>query len=211
MKLRIWHNYQFNAWQPNFWDVIALLLVLSVIILLAWAASQISTPYHLGEALSISLNPKYLPRYALRSIFRILTGLFLSLAFTFVVGSAAAKNKHIERIAIPLIDILQSIPVLGYLSITIVIFIYLFPNSLWGPEWASIFMIFTAQAWNMCLGFYQSIKTIPYDLREASAMFQLSAWQRFWRLEVPFAMPSLMWNSMMSMSASWFFWWHPRR
>ena len=205
MKLRIWHNYQFNAWQPNFWDVIALLLVLSVIILLAWAASQISTPYHLGEALSISLNPKYLPRYALRSIFRILTGLFLSLAFTFVVGSAAAKNKHIERIAIPLIDILQSIPVLGYLSITIVIFIYLFPNSLWGPEWASIFMIFTAQAWNMCLGFYQSIKTIPYDLREASAMFQLSAWQRFWRLEVPFAMPSLMWNSMMSMSASWFF------
>ncbi len=205
MKLRIWRNNQFTSWRPNVWDVIVLLLVFSVFVILAWEAKQMATPYQIGDALPISLTVYHLPAYALRTVFRMAIAMIASLIFTFAIGSLAAKNKHAERIIIPLIDVLQSVPVLGFLSITIVWFMALFPRSLLGPECAAIFAIFTSQAWNMCLGFYQSLRTVPYDLREASAIFQLSAWQRFWRVEVPFAMPSLIWNMMMSMSAGWFF------
>lgn len=205
MKLRIWRNNQLAAWQPNVWDVVVLLIVVSILVMLAHGASQMSTPYHLGDSLPISLAPKNLPDYALRTTLRMFIALAASLLFTFVIGSLAAKNKHAERVIIPIIDILQSIPVLGYLSITMVAFIALFPNSLLGPECAAILAIFTGQAWNMFLGFYQCLKNVPHELREASAMFQLSGWQKFWRIEVPFAMPSLIWNTMMSMSASWFF------
>jgi NitT/TauT family transport system permease protein len=205
MKLRIWRNNQLAAWQPNIWDMVVLLLVFVIFVVLAHGASQMATPYRLGDQLPISLSVKYLPAYALRTTLRMFIALFASLLFTFFVGSLAAKNKHAERIIIPIIDIAQSIPVLGYLSITVVVFIALFPNSLLGPECAAILAIFTGQAWNMFLGFYQCLKNVPSDLREASAMFQLSPWQKFWRVEVPFAMPSLIWNTMMSMSASWFF------
>ena len=146
-----------------------------------------------------------LPFYALQSISRILIALFISLVFTFIVGTLAARNKHAERILIPAIDILQSVPVLGYLSITITAFIALFPGSLLGPTFCAIFVIFTAQVWNMTLGFYQSLRIIPADLMEAARMFNLTPWQRFWRIEVPFAMPNLLWNMMMSMSQSWVF------
>ena len=122
-----------------------------------------------------------------------------------IVGSLAAKNRRAEQIIIPAIDILQSVPVLSFLAITVTGFIRLFPNSLLGPECASIFVIFTAQVWNITFSFYQSLKMVPHDLCEAAAMFQLSAWQRFWKIEVPFSMPGLLWNMMMSMSASWFF------
>ena len=128
-----------------------------------------------------------------------------SILFTFIFATLAAKNKHAERIIIPIIDILQSVPVLAFLSITIVGFIRLFHGSMWGPECAAIFAIFTSQVWNMALSFYQSLRTIPNDLKEAADMFQLSLWQRFWRIEVPFGMPGLLWNAMMSMSGSWFF------
>jgi NitT/TauT family transport system permease protein len=205
MKLRIWRNNQFTAWQPNLWDVVALLLLFAIFVALAWGAGQMSTPYQVGDQLSISLSATYLPGYALRTTLRMFIALTASLLFTFVFGMLAAKNKHVEKIIIPVVDILQSVPVLGYLSIAMVACIALFPGSLMGPECAAILAIFTGQAWNMFLGFYQSLKTIPHDLREASAMFQLSGWQRFWRMEVPFAMPSLIWNMMMSMSASWFF------
>ena len=205
MKLQIWRNNQFTAWQPNIWDIVSLSLLFSIFVLLAWSAKQMATPYHLGEAIPISLSTKHLPAYAIRTILRIVIALFASLLFTFTIGTLAAKNKHAERIIIPAIDVLQSVPVLGFLSITIVGFIWLFPNSLLGPECASIFAIFVAQVWNMCLGFYQSLRTLPHDLREASSVFQLSSWQHFWRVDVPFAIPSLIWNTMMSLSASWFF------
>lgn len=190
---------------PNKWDFFAICLVLAVLFLLAWGSSQMTTPYHLGENIPITLSPSELPYYALRSVLRMFIALSCSLVFTLVVGTLAAKNRHAERLIIPLIDILQSVPVLGYLSITVVTFIALFPNSMLGPECAAILAIFTAQVWNMTLSFYQSMRTVPADLKEASRMFHLSPWQRFWRLEVPFAMPGLLWNIMMSMSASWFF------
>ncbi|MDE2296669.1 MAG: ABC transporter permease subunit, partial [Burkholderiales bacterium] len=106
---------------------------------------------------------------------------------------------------VPLLDILQSIPILGFLSITVTGFIALFPGNLFGVECAAIFAIFTSQAWNMAFSLYQSLRTVPAELQEAARVFQLSAWQRFWRLELPFAMPNLLWNMMMSMSGGWFF------
>lgn len=190
---------------PNYWDAIALLFILSVVVVFAWASMQMSKPYHLGQLTPIYLNPSYLPYYALSTVWRMIIAMFFSVLFTFTVATWAAKSQYAGRVIIPLIDILQSIPVLSFLSITVVGFIELFPGSWLGPEAAVIFVLFTAQAWNMALGFYQSLRTVPADMLEAADMFQLSAWQKFWRIEVPFAMPSLLWNSMMSMSASWFF------
>ncbi len=192
------------AMNPNLWDLVALFLVLALIVLLSSAAKQMSAPFQLGHASIISLSPSHLPNYALQSVLRMTIALICSLLFTFIFGTWAAKSRQAEKIIIPVIDILQSVPVLAFLSITIVGFIKLFPNSMLGPQCACVFLIFTAQAWNMALSFYQSMRTVPVEFKEAADMFHLSAWQRFWRIEAPFAMPALLWNMMMSMSASWF-------
>lgn len=189
----------------NRWDLLLFVLIFSVLFFMTWAGKQMATPYALGDQIPISLSPKALPFYALRTVLRMFIALVFSIGFTFTVGALAAKNRRAEQVIIPAIDILQSVPVLSFLAITITAFIRLFPNSLLGPECASIFVIFTAQVWNMTFGFYQSLKSVPHDLREAAAMFQLSPWQRFWKVEVPFSMSGLLWNMMMSMSASWFF------
>lgn len=190
---------------PNYWDLIALCLILGCLFLLGWGATQMDQPYHLGEVLPITLSPHQLPIYAVHTVLRMFIALFFSLLATFIFGTLAAKFLVAERMIIPMVDILQSIPALGFLSITVWGFIALFPGSRLGPECAAIFVIFTSQVWNMILSFYQSLRTLPVDLREASAMLGLSAWQRFWRVEVPFAMPGLLWNTMVSMSAGWFF------
>lgn len=189
----------------NRWDLLLLILVFSVLFFLGWAGQQMATPYSLGEPLPISLDPAKLPFYALRTVLRMFVALFFSIVFTFVVGSLAAKNRRAEQVIIPAIDILQSVPVLSFLAITITGFIHLFPGSLLGPECASIFVIFSAQVWNITFSFYQSLKNVPDDLLEVSAMFQLSPWQLFWKVEVPCSLSGLLWNMMMSMSASWFF------
>lgn len=189
----------------NRWDLLLLILVLSILFFLGWAGKQMATPYSLGESLPISLAPTQLPFYALRTVLRMFIALFFSIVFTFIVGALAAKHRRAEQIIIPAIDILQSVPVLSFLAITITGFIRLFPNSLLGPECAAIFVIFTSQVWNITFSFYQSLKMVPNDLREAAAMLQLSPWQRFWKVEVPYSMPGLLWNMMISMSASWFF------
>ena len=190
---------------PNRWDVLAILLVVGLIILFAWAGSHMTLPFHLGQQPKITLNPDALPLYALQTVLRMFIALTLSFVFTFVVATAAAKSARAGKIIIPLIDILQSVPILGYLSITVTGFIALFPGSMLGPACAAIFAVFVSQVWNMTLSFYQSLTTIPGELREATQVYQLSPWQRFWRLEVPFAMPGLLWNAMMSMSGGWFF------
>lgn len=190
---------------PNQWDIIAFFVVISVIAIFAWNAKQMTTPYHLGQAIPISLDPSNLPFYAGRTVVRMLIALFFSLLFTFTFGTWAAKSKRAARLIIPIIDVLQSVPILGFLSVTVTLFISLFPGSLLGPECAAIFVIFTSQAWNMALGFYQTVRSVPAEVKEAALMFHLSAWQRFWRIDVPFSMPSLLWNTMASMSAGWFF------
>jgi NitT/TauT family transport system permease protein len=143
--------------------------------------------------------------YAVRTTLRMLAAMVASLIFTLVYATAAAKSRRAEIVLIPILDVLQSVPVLGYLSFTVVFFVSLFPGNTLGPELAAIFAIFTSQAWNMTFSFYQSLRTVPIDLEEASRSFRLSSWQRFWTLEVPSAMPGLVWNMMMSMSGGWFF------
>lgn len=190
---------------PNLWDLSAIIIILGIFAALSWGASQMLTPYSIGQPLTISLQPSALPGYAVRTILRMFIALFISLIVTLTIAPLAAKNRQAEKVIIPLIDILQSIPILGMLSITVVTFIHLFPNRLLGPECAAIFAIFTSQVWNMILSFYQSIKTIPRDYQDAASIFHFSSWQRFWRIEVPHAIPSLLWNTMLSLSAGWFF------
>ena len=189
----------------NRWDWALLPLVLGVLMLLAYGGSQMARPYQLGEALPLTLDPAVLPYYLLRTTLRMFAALAASLVFACGFAAVAAKNRAAERVMVPLLDILQSIPILGFLSITVTGFIALFPGNLFGVECAAIFAIFTSQAWNMAFSLYQSLRTVPAELQEAAAVFQLSGWQRFWRLELPFAMPGLLWNMMMSMSGGWFF------
>ncbi len=189
----------------NRWDLALLPLVLAVLVLLGWGASQMARPYHLGDPLPLALDPWLLPYYLLRTTLRMAAAMVASLAFACTFAVLAAKYRAAERVLVPLLDILQSIPILGFLSITVTGFIALFPGNLFGVECAAIFAIFTSQAWNMAFSLYQSLRTVPAELQEAARVFQLSAWQRFWRLELPFAMPGLLWNMMMSMSGGWFF------
>src|SRR6516162_2591085 len=137
------------------------------------------------EVPSVSLDPQYLPSYVARSTLRMFLALGASLLFTLLYGYIAAKSRRAERVLIPLLDVLQSVPVLGFLSITVTGFIALFPGSLLSLELASIFAIFTSQAWNMTFAFYQSLRTVPRDLDEAVTLYRLPRWQRFLRLEVP--------------------------
>jgi NitT/TauT family transport system permease protein len=153
----------------------------------------------------ISLDPANLPEYALRTTLRMLAAMVASLTFTLTYGTLAAKSRRAGLVLVPILDILQSVPVLGYISFTVTFFLALFPGRVLGAELAAIFAIFTSQAWNMTFSFYQSLRTVPRDLDEVSRGFHLTGWQRFWKLEVPFSMPGLIWNMMMSMSGGWFF------
>jgi NitT/TauT family transport system permease protein len=187
------------------WDVLAVLLIVGLLVFLGEASKDLFQPLAELQKQPPSLDPSYLPEYAARTTLRMLVAMALSLLFTFTYATLAAKNKHAERILVPLLDILQSVPILGFISVTVVFFMALAPGRVLGAEYAAIFAIFTSQAWNMAFSFYQSLRTIPTELEEASRNFGLSAWMRFWRLDVPFAMPQLIWNMMMSMSGSWFF------
>lgn len=189
----------------NRWDWILLPLVLAVFAVIAFGAMQMSRPFVVGQATPISLDPWHLPYYLLRTILRMFTALACSLLFSFVFAAIAAKYKAAEKVMIPLLDILQSVPILGFQAIAIAPFIAFFPGNLLGVECAAIFAIFTSQAWNMAFSLYQSMRTVPPELHEAARVFRLSGWQRFWRLDLPFAMPGLLWNMMMSMSGGWFF------
>ncbi len=191
--------------RPNAWDVALVPLVFALLMMLAYGGAQMTTPYNVGTPLPLSLDPVNLPYYLLRSALRMAAALAASMLFTLVYATLAAKVKPLERILVPILDILQSIPILGFLSITVTGFIALFPGNLLGVECAAIFAIFTSQAWNMTFSLYGSLQTVPNDLIEASKMFHLSPWQRFWRLELPWAVPGLVWNTMMSVSGGWFF------
>jgi NitT/TauT family transport system permease protein len=190
---------------PNIWDAIALLTVFGALIGVAQVARGTFVPITAPGAVTVTLDPANLPEYAVRTTMRMFAALIASLLFTFTYGTAAAKSRRAGMLLIPVLDILQSVPILGFLTFTVVFFMNLFPGQVLGLELASIFAIFTSQAWNMAFSLYQSLRTVPTDLEEAADSFRLSGWQRFWRLEVPFAVPGLVWNTMMSMSGGWFF------
>ncbi|MDE2576176.1 MAG: ABC transporter permease subunit, partial [Rhodospirillales bacterium] len=190
---------------PNIWDVAALLAVIGLLVAVARAARGTFVPIDALHQVPITLDPRALPGYALRTTMRMFAALAASLLFTFTYAPLAAKSRRAGLIMIPILDILQSVPILGFLTFTTAFFMALFPGNVLGLELAAIFAIFTSQAWNMAFSFYQSLTTLPADLDEATRGFRLTGWQRFWRLEVPFAMPGLVWNTMLSMSAGWFF------
>ena len=196
-----------SAWRllPNGWDFVAFPLIICVIAMAAVGFHQTMAPMATLHEQAISLNPSNLPEYALRTTLRMLAAMVASLLFTLVYGTLAAKSKRAEKVLVPILDILQSVPVLGYISFTVTFFLALFPSRVLGAELAAIFAIWTSQAWNMTFSFYQSLRTVPRDLDEVARGFHLTGWQRFWKLEVPFAMPGLIWNMMMSMSGGWFF------
>src|SRR5215475_13149744 len=193
-----------NRLVPGQWDVLAFLLVIVFFIYLAEAAHGLIQPLARLQATPISLAPSALIGYSARTGLRMLIAMGASLLFTFTYATLAAKSRRAEMILVPLLDILQSVPILSF-SILIVFFLSLTPGRVAGAELAAIFLIFTSQAWNMAFSFYQSLRSIPDELQEVSRSFHLSPWMRFWRLEVPFAMPPLIWNMMMSMSGGWFF------
>ncbi|WP_341474593.1 ABC transporter permease [Thermus albus] len=185
----------------NRYDLLALGLVVFVLALFLQASREVAGPFQPQE---ISLNPRHLPEYALRTVFRMGIALVLSGLFTLIYAPLAAKTR-LEPLLLSLLDILQSVPILGFLAATVAAFASLFPGKALGYELAAIFAVFTSQAWNMAFSFYQSLKTLPRELVEAATLFRLSPWQRFVRLELPFALPGLVWNAMMSMSGGWFF------
>jgi NitT/TauT family transport system permease protein len=193
-----------NRLVPGQWDVLAFLLVIAFFVYLAEAAHGLTQPLGLLEATPISLDPRALVGYSARTGLRMLIAMGCSLVFTFTYATLAAKSRRAEMVLVPLLDILQSVPILSF-SILIVFFLSLTPGRVAGAEMAAIFLIFTSQAWNMAFSFYQSLRSVPDELQEVSRSFHLSPWMRFWRLEVPFAMPPLIWNMMMSMSGGWFF------
>ncbi|EJL28796.1 ABC-type anion transport system, duplicated permease component [Caulobacter sp. AP07] len=190
---------------PSWADPIAFLLLAAAAILVVRGAEDMSQSLAVLHTTPVTLDPARLPQYALRTTLRMFLALGASLVFTFTVATLAAKSRKAELLIVPALDILQSVPVLGFLTFTVTFFMGLFPGRQLGVECAAIFAIFTSQAWNMAFSFYQSLRSIPSDLDEVSRQFAFSPWRRFVRLELPFATPGLVWNVMMSMSGGWFF------
>ena len=154
---------------------------------------------------AIDLRARALPLYALYSVLRISIAYFLSLGFTLVYGYIAAYNRRAERFMVPLLDVLQSIPVLSFLPGVMLAMVALFPTRQLGVELGSIILIFTGQVWNMAFSFYSSLKSIPQEMREAARLYRFSWWQRFTQMELPYSVIGLVWNSMMSVAGGWFF------
>ena len=194
-----------QALWPNIWDIVALILVIGALVLIVYGGEQTAASLSALDVTPVSLDPANLTVYALRTTMRMLLAIVCSIIFTFIYAALAARSRRAEMVLIPLLDILQSVPILGFLTFTVVFFMNLFPGRVLGAELACVFAIFTSQAWNMTFSMYQSMRNVPKDLEEASRSFHLNGWQRFWRLDVPFAMPGLIWNAMMSMSGGWFF------
>ncbi len=182
-------------------------VVVAILAVLTWGVIELATRWTgtIVEQATISMSPVALIGYTLLSMSRGFIAYGFSLIFTLTYGYAAARNRYAERLLIPLLDILQSVPVLGFLPGVLLAMIAIFPHSNTGLELASIIMIFTGQVWNMTFSFYQSLKSIPRDLIEASKIYGFSKWKIFWNVEVPYSMPGLVWNSMMSMAGGWFF------
>ena len=191
--------------RPSRWDLLAAMLVLGFLVAFADVSRFLVRPLSSISGNYLRLDPAELPGFALRTGLRMLIAMGVSLVFTFTYATWAAKNRRAGNLLVPLLDILQSVPILSFLTITIVWFLSLSPGRVLGAELACVFTIFTGQAWNMAFSFYQSLRTVPPELEEAGRMFGLSAWARFWRIEAPFATPPLIWNMMMSMSGGWFF------
>lgn len=191
--------------RPSREDAIAFVILAALGALFFRAAEGAVAPLSTLQVEPVRLDAIYLPYYALRTVLRMFAALFASTVFTLVVATLAARSRRAAQVIVPALDILQSVPILGFLTFTVTFFMGLFPGSVLGVECASIFVIFTSQAWNMAFSFYQSLRSIPSDLEEATVIYRLSPIRRFLALDLPFGTPALVWNAMMSMSGGWFF------
>jgi NitT/TauT family transport system permease protein len=187
------------TWQ----DGLLILAIISLILAIVRTASHFSETFHTN--LTISTDISALPGYTAQTLVRMGLAYFLSLVFTLIYAYAAYRSRLAALILIPLLDILQSIPVLSFLPGVVLALIALFPGERIGVELASILLIFTGMTWNMTFSFYQSLRSIPQELKEAARIYRLNLWQRFWTLELPAGAIGLVWNSVMSFAGGWFF------
>ncbi|KOG87260.1 sulfonate ABC transporter permease [Streptomyces varsoviensis] len=186
-------------------DVVVAAAVLVLLYLTLRVGQGTTVSFSTSQSAKVDTDPSQLPYDAARSLLRMFAALAASIVFTFLYAYAAAKSRRLERVLIPALDILQSVPVLGFLTVAVTGFIALFPGSLLGLECASIFAIFTSQAWNMTFGFYHSLTSLPRELDELSRSFRFTRWMRFWKVELPAGAIGLVWNGMMSFGGGWFF------
>lgn len=191
--------------QSGWRDIVIMPLIFGLFFMFAWAATKMGGKLQPVLDNGISTDLWQLPEYALRTTARMMIALVASWVFSLLYATLAAKNRRAGLLLIPILDILQSVPILSYIAFTFTALLALFPGRLIGVEIACIFAIFTSQVWNITFSLYQSLMTVPREMVEAANIFRLSAWQKFWRLELPFAMPGLVWNSMLSLSGGWFF------
>ncbi|NBX03453.1 MAG: ABC transporter permease subunit [Alphaproteobacteria bacterium] len=189
----------------TWFDLVAFALVGGMLAFVAWGMREFSAPISELKFHTITLDFANLPEYAMRTTLRMLVAVAISFLFTLCYATLAAKSRKAGQVMVPMLDIMQSIPVLGYISFTVTAFVGLFPHSMMGVELAAIFAIFTSQVWGMTFSLYQSLRTVPSEMEDAARVFGLSGWQKFWRMELPFAMPGLVWNMMVAMSGGWFF------
>jgi NitT/TauT family transport system permease protein len=187
-------------------DCLVVAGILAVFGALAYLAPSITKPVGpQGIPSTVSTELRELPYDAMRSVLRMAVALAFSFVFSVLYGLAAARSRRAGKVLIPLLDVLQSVPILGFLSATVTMWLALFPGSMLGVEAASVFAIFTSQAWNMTFAFHRSLLNEPTELDEAARMFRLTRWQRFWKLDMPNAAIPMLWNCMMSVSGGWFF------
>ena len=184
-------------------DLAVLIFIIGILSLIIYTASEWGAPYE--RTLEIDLNPAKIPEYSAQSLVRIFLAYMLSLVFSIWYGYTASRSKIHEKIMIPLLDILQSIPVLSFLPAVVLAMISLFPGKRIGLEIACVLLIFTGQVWNMTFSFYHSINTIPKEMREVAKLFKFNKFSKFLRLDLPFSAIGLIWNSMMSVAGGWFF------
>src|SRR5512143_178099 len=192
-----------NFNRPAFGIGDGLIILIIAVLLYLGARLAINAPASVSGP-TIDLSPRALPWYAFLSTGRMAIAYLLSLVFTLVYGYASARNRTAERIMMPLLDVLQSVPILSFLPVVLLSLTAILPQRL-ATELAAVILIVTSQAWNMTYSFYQSMTTIPTELREASSIFRFNPWLRFKTLELPFAAIGLIWNSMMSWAGGWFF------
>ncbi|NOW44039.1 NitT/TauT family transport system permease protein [Novosphingobium sp. SG751A] len=191
--------------RPSREDAMGFVILAGLALLVFRAGEGMVEPLSSLHLEPVTLDPAHLPYYALRTVLRMFAALLASTLFTLIFSTLAARSRRAGQIIVPALDILQSVPILGFLTFTVTFFMNLFPGNVLGVELASIFAIFTSQAWNMAFSFYQSLRNLPGDLEEVCEGFELSPLRRFLRLDLPYATPALVWNAMMSMSGGWFF------
>jgi NitT/TauT family transport system permease protein len=182
----------------NWADAVVLLALVGLLATVAWLGRALWAPFTPDQPPAVELDPWHLPAYAARALLRMFAALGASLVFTLAVASWAARSPRAARVILPALDILQSVPVLGFLCATVTFFIALVPGHILGLEPASIFAIFTSQVWNLTFAFHQVLSTLPREQAEALRLYRISGWQRFTHFELPAGIIPLVWNGMMS-------------